>query len=136
MSTSSLPAHGPSGRFTRGLSWTLRIVGAAAFLAAGVAKLAGVPMMIEVFDHIGIGQWFRVVTGLIEVISAIALLLPATVAFSGALLAGMMVVATGVHLFVIGGSPVPAIVLLLVTAAIAWLHRERLAPVLRALRLA
>src|SRR4051794_20414690 len=67
MNTSSLPKQAPSGRFTRGLSWTLRLIAAAAFLAAGAAKLAGVPMMIEVFDHIGIGQWFRIVTGVIEI---------------------------------------------------------------------
>ncbi|MEP6503108.1 MAG: DoxX family protein [Betaproteobacteria bacterium] len=134
MNTSSLPKQAPSGRFTRGLSWTLRIFAAAAFLAAGAAKLAGVPMMIEVFDHIGIGQWFRIVTGLIEIVGAIALLLPTTFAFSGALLAAMMFVATGVHLFVIGGSPVPAIVLMGVTATIAWLNRERFASVLGFLR--
>lgn len=116
----------PSGRWTRGLSWTLRILGAAAFLAAGGAKLAGVPMMVEVFDHIGVGQWFRVVTGLIEVVGAVALLVPATAALSGAFLALMMLVAAGVHLFVIGGSPVPALVLMAVTGGVAWLHRANL----------
>ena len=120
------PSAQPSGRLTRGLSWTLRILGAAAFLAAGAAKLAGVPMMVEVFDHIGIGQWFRVMTGLIEVIGAVALLVPATAALSGAFLALMMLVAAGVHLFVIGGSPVPALVLMVVTGAVAWIHRARL----------
>ncbi|MEB1527525.1 DoxX family protein [Xanthomonas sp. WHRI 7945] len=134
MTTSSFPNHAPSGRLTRGLSWTLRIFAAVAFLAAGGAKLAGVPMMVEVFDHIGLGQWFRIVTGVIEVIGAIALLLPATVAFSGAWLAAMMFVAAGVHLFVIGGSPIPAIVLMLVTATVAWLHRGHFATVLRTVR--
>jgi hypothetical protein len=125
MNTSSLPKQAPSGRLNRGLSWTLRVFAAAAFLAAGAAKLAGVPMMVAVFDHIGIGQWFRIVTGAIEVIGAIALLLPTTFAFSAALLAAMMLVATGVHLFVIGGSPVPAIALMAITATVAWLNRER-----------
>jgi putative oxidoreductase len=117
------PSTQPSGRLRRSLSWTLRILGAAAFLAAGGAKLAGVPMMVEVFDHIGIGQWFRVVTGVIEVIGVVALLVPATAAVSGAFLALMMVVAAGVHLFVIGGSPVPALVLAVVTSAVAWIER-------------
>ncbi len=134
MSTSSVSKHSTPGRFARGLSWTLRLFAALAFFAAGAAKLAGVPMMVEVFDHIGLGQWFRIVTGVIEVVGAIALLLPATFVLSGALLAAMMLVATGVHLFVIGGSPVPAIVLMLVTATIAWLHRGRLATALRSAR--
>jgi uncharacterized membrane protein YphA (DoxX/SURF4 family) len=116
----------PPGRLTRRLSWTLRILGAAAFLAAGVAKVAGVPMMVEVFDHIGIGQWFRLMTGLIEVIGAVALLVPATAAIGGAFLSLMMLVAAGVHLFVIGGSPVPALVLMVITGAVAWIHRARL----------
>lgn len=123
-----------SGRFTRGLSWALRIFAAAAFLAAGAAKLAGVPMMLEVFEHIGLGQWLRIVTGGVEVIAAISLLLQMTVAFGGALLAAMMLVATGVHLFVIGGNPIPAIALMLVTASIAWLHRGRWESALRFVR--
>ena len=82
-------------------------------------------MMIEVFEHIGIGQWFRLFTGAVEIAGAIALLLPRTVAFGGAMLAAIMLVATLVHLFLIGGSPVPAIVLMVMTATIAWLHRGR-----------
>lgn len=130
-SSSSSSLVQPSGRWTRGLSWTLRILGAAAFLAAGGAKLAGMPMMVEVFDQIGVGQWFRVVTGLIEIIGAAALLVPATAAFSGVFLALMMLMGAGAHLFVIGGSPVPALVLMVVTGSVAWIHR---ADILGALR--
>ena len=38
-----------------------------AFVAAGAAKLIGAPMMVETFDAIGMGQWFRYLTGVIEV---------------------------------------------------------------------
>lgn len=112
------------------VSWGLRILAAAAFLAAGGAKIAGVPMMIAVFDHIGIGQWFRVLTGLVEVAGAIALLVPATAGIGGLLLATTMAFAVLTHLFVIGGSPVPAIVLLAITATVAWLHRANVAATL------
>jgi len=87
-----------------------------------------------VFAQIGLGQWLRIVTGGVEVIAAISLLLPMTVAFGAALLAAMMLVATGVHLFVIGGSTMPAIALMLVTATIAWLHRGRWKSALRLVR--
>lgn len=120
--TSTVAAAAPT-RTARIVSWSLRILAAAAFLAAGGAKLAGVPMMVQIFDHIGIGQWFRFVTGLVEVGGGIALLLPATAGLGGLLLAATMSVAVLVHLFVIGGSPVPALVLALITATIAWLHR-------------
>lgn len=121
-------AAAPAGS-AKAVSWMLRLLAAAAFFAAGGAKLAGVPMMVSVFDHIGLGQWFRLVTGVVEVIGAIALLVPATVAFGGLLLGVTMVCAVLTHLFVIGGSPVPAAVLLLITATITWLHRARLAAV-------
>lgn len=120
--TYSAASKVPSSK-VRYLSWTLQILAAAAFLAAGGAKLAGVPMMVAIFDQIGVGQWFRVVTGLVEVIGAVALLVPVTAAFGGLLLAITMSVGVLIHLFVIGGSPLPAAVLLVVTATIAWLNR-------------
>ncbi|QND72893.1 DoxX family protein [Tardiphaga robiniae] len=108
------------------VSWTLRILAAAAFLAAGGAKLAGVPMMVAIFDQIGAGQWFRLLTGAIEVAGGIAILVPVTAAFGAVLLAATMVCAVLTHLVLIGGSPVPAIVLLVMTSTVAWLHRRTL----------
>ncbi|RQR30145.1 DoxX family protein [Burkholderia sp. Bp9142] len=110
-------------RTTRFVSWSLRILAASAFLAAGGAKLAGVPMMVAIFDHIGIGQWFRFVTGVTEIVGGVAILIPVSALFGALLLSTTMAVAVLVHLFVIGGSPAPAIALLLVTATVAWLHR-------------
>jgi uncharacterized membrane protein YphA (DoxX/SURF4 family) len=112
-------------------SWVLRLLSAAAFLAAGGAKLAGVPMMVAIFEQIGAGQWFRILTGLVEVAGAIAILLPATVAFGAVLLAVTMVCAVFTHLAVIGGNPIPAIVLLAITSTVAWLHRRSLSKVLQ-----
>src|SRR3954471_18310153 len=50
--------------------WAVQLALAGMFLLAGGSKLAGAPAMIALFDGIGIGQWFRYVTGLIEVGSA------------------------------------------------------------------
>jgi len=108
-------------------SWGLRLLAAAAFLGAGGAKIAGVPMMVAIFEQIGIGQWLRVLTGLVEVAGAIALLVPAAAGIGGLLLATTMVFAVLTHVFVIGGSPAPAIVLLAITATVAWLHRANVA---------
>jgi putative oxidoreductase len=127
MNAKSTTASSAPDRTVKLISWGLRILAAAAFLAAGGAKLAGVPMMVGIFDHIGIGQWFRVVTGLVEVVGAMAMLVPRSAAFGGLLLAITMASGVLAHLFVIGGSPVPAIVLLLITAMIAWLHRASFA---------
>lgn len=134
MSTTSSVAAVTQSRTVKIFSWVLRLLAAAAFLAAGSAKLAGVPMMVGIFEHIGLGQWFRVVTGGVEVAGGIAILLPATVAVASLLLAATMSVAILVHLFVIGGSAVPALVLLLITATVAWLHRASVTATLGHLR--
>ncbi len=113
----------PTSRAARIVVWTLQLLGAAAFLAAGGAKLAGVPMMVESFDQIGFGQEFRIVTGLVEIAGGLLLITPRLAALGGLLLAVTMVFATATHLFIIGGSPAGAIVLLLVTATLAWMRR-------------
>ena len=91
--------------------WALQILTAAAFLMAGFAKLSGQAMMVETFDKVGIGQWFRYVTGTVEVVSAILLLIPRLTPVGAALLVGTMAGAVVTHLGLIGGSPVPALVL-------------------------
>lgn len=56
--------------------WVLRATMAGLFLFAGVMKLAGQPMMIAEFNQIGLGQWFRLFTGALELICGIGVLLP------------------------------------------------------------
>src|SRR5579872_1729959 len=98
--------------------WALQILTATAFLLAGFAKLSGQPMMVETFEKVGIGQWFRFVTGGIEVASAILLLIPRLTPVGAALLVCTMTGAVLSHLVLIGGSPVPALVLLCFAAII------------------
>lgn len=107
--------------------WGLRILAALVFLAAGGSKLIGAEQMVQVFTDIGVGQWFRYVTGLVEVAGAVLLLAPATVLVGAGLLICTMIGAVIVHLFVIGGSAVPALVLLALCGAIAWMYRRRTA---------
>lgn len=133
MNTRSTVAVAP-GRGITFASWTLRILAAVAFLTAGSAKLAAAPMMVAVFDQIGIGQWFRVVTGVLEVAGALALLIRPTAGLAGLMLSVTMAFGVLTHLLLIGGSPVPALALLLITAAVAWLERQRIAHTLRPLR--
>ena len=104
--------------------WGVQALAALAFLAAGGSKLSGAPAMVEMFAKIGFGQWFRYVTGSLEVIGAVLLLLPRTAAIGGWLLATVMIGAVGTHLFLIGGSPVPAVVLLALAITVGW-NRSR-----------
>jgi putative oxidoreductase len=103
---------------------TIRVLVAAAFILFGTLKLIGVPMMVAVFDHVGFGQWFRYVTGAIEVIGAILLLTPRFVGAAALMLSATMVGAILSHFTVVPGSSVPAMVLLVLCAVIAWSYRN------------
>lgn len=105
--------------------WILQILGAAMFLMAGVSKLTGNEQMVGMFDVIGIGQWFRYLTGGIEVLSAILLLIPRFSGIGALLLIPTMIGAILTHLFIVGGSPVVPIILLIVMAIIAYGRRDR-----------
>lgn len=104
--------------------WLLRGLVALAFLAAGGAKLAAAPAMVAMFAAIGVGQWFRILTGLLEVAGAIGLFIPSVTVYAALLLVTIMVGAIIAHLTVLGGSPVPVIVLLSLSGGIAWLTRD------------
>jgi putative oxidoreductase len=107
------------------LLWTLQILSAAMFLFAGGVKLTGGKEMVQAFTTIGLGQWFLYFTGVLEVVSAIALLIPKTAAYGAAPLAVTMIGAIITHVFILGGNPTPAIVLLVFTATIAWFRGVR-----------
>jgi uncharacterized membrane protein YphA (DoxX/SURF4 family) len=107
-------------------TWALQIGLATLFLFAGGSKLAGASAMVTLFHAIGIGQWFRFVTGLIEVASAIALLIPVLAPFAALLLASTMVGAIATHLFIVGGSPALPGVLLVGLLVVVWARRDQL----------
>lgn len=103
----------------------IRVLVSAAFLAAGLAKLAGVEMMVGTFEAIGVGQWFRYVTGLIEVGSVILLWVPGLQFIGAALLVCTMIGAVLAHLLLLGPSALPAVVLGLLSAYLAWTSRDQ-----------
>jgi putative oxidoreductase len=94
-----------------------------AFGAAGLSKLAGVEMMVATFDAIGWGQWFRYVTGIIEVASAILIWVPGKQWIGAALLVCTMTCAVAFHLLVLGPSLIPALVLGILAAIILIARR-------------
>lgn len=68
------------------ITWVLRILVAGAFGFAGFMKLSGNPMMVEEFGVVGLGDWFRIFTGLVEILGAAAVLYPVTTAWGALLL--------------------------------------------------
>jgi putative oxidoreductase len=115
-----------TGSVTRIALWLTQVALAAIFLMAGGSKLAGVPAMVSLFDAIGLGQWFRYVTGVIEVASGIALLVPSAAIFGAMLLIPTMLGAIVTNVFIVPASPVMPLLLLLGAAAVAWARRDQL----------
>ena len=106
--------------------WVAQIGLASVFLLAGGSKLAGAPDMVALFEAIGVGQWFRYVTGLIEVGSAITLFVPSLALFGAVALAATMLGAIATHVFVLGVSPAVPAVLLLAALVVVWARRGQL----------
>ena len=106
--------------------WILSGLVALAFIGAGSAKLAGGAAMVEAFDKVGLGHWFRYFmyfTGLLEVAAGIGLLIPRYAFYAALLLVIVMVGAVMAHVTVLGGSPAAALVLLVLTGTIAYLRK-------------
>jgi uncharacterized membrane protein YphA (DoxX/SURF4 family) len=118
-----------SNRAAWAVVWVLKGLIALVFLSAAAAKLTGAPMMVAEFNLIGLGQGFRLFTGLIEVCAAVLLLVPGTSPVGAALLfcvsfGALIAQATRLH-----GDVVHTVVFMALTALLVWLGRSRL-PVL------
>lgn len=83
--------------------WLLRGSVAAAFLLIGWEKFPSDPNgeWPRMFAQIGLGQWFRYCTGVVEMLGAALVLLPWTVNIGLAILAGTMAGAALIHIFVL-----------------------------------
>ena len=80
----------------------LRIIAAIILLQTLYFKFTGQPESVELFTKLGVEPWGRIGTGIIELITGILLLIPATV-FIGAFLGiGLMAGAIVSHITVIG----------------------------------
>ena len=104
----------------------IRVILAIAFFAAGSAKLAGVEMMVATYETIGVGQWFRYLTGTIEVGSAVLLFTPGKQVWGAALLVCTMIGAVLAHLLILGPGASPAIILGLLSAVVLFAYKNQL----------
>jgi uncharacterized membrane protein YphA (DoxX/SURF4 family) len=107
--------------------WVLQIALAAMFLMAGGSKLAGSAAMVQLFNAVALGQWFRYFTGALEVISAALLLIPGMAGFGAAILIPVMLGAIATHLLVIHTSPALPVGLLVGSAIVLWGRRAQIA---------
>lgn len=114
-------------RTTNYFAWALQVVLALAIGGSGILKLIGDPAMVEMFDTIGVGQWFRYLVGLLELAGAIGLLIPRlrVLAATGLLL--LLGGATITNIAVLDADPWSALVWAVLAAAIVYLRKDELA---------
>jgi putative oxidoreductase len=120
------PASTTSARTGKGANialWVLQVLLALAFLGAASGKLLGKPEMVGLFETIGIGQWFRYLTGLLEVAGALMIVVPRTRFFGAVLLGAVMVGAVLTHVLILHNAPTAPVVLLVLAGIVAWGRR-------------
>lgn len=108
------------------LTWVLRVLMAGLFLFAAFGKLSGQPMMVQEFDTIGLGQWFRYFTGGIEVVGALALLVPIVSAFAALILLLVDIGAFVAQVAVLHVDWIHTIVIGAILVALIYLQRARI----------
>ena len=108
--------------------WVVQALLAAFFVSAAVPKILGNDLSVASFEQIGVGQWFRVITGLVELAGAIGLVIPRLSSLAAAGLAITMVCATWVNqvpLEMPASAGVITLALAAALAAIAWYRRDQ-----------
>lgn len=118
---------------TNVISWLLRIAAAVILLQTLYFKFTGHPESVELFTKLGVEPWGRIGTGVIELITGILLLIPATAFFGGFLGMGLMAGAILSHLTVIGieskgdGGQLftLAIIVLVLSLLIQFIHKQQ-----------
>lgn len=106
----------------------LRLGVAAFYLAFGFEKFGGSHNgWVPIFDRIGVGQWLRIATGVIEVGGGVLYVFPPTCKPAAAVLCATMLGAVVAHLTVLGdpGASVMPGAALVATALIAMREPER-----------
>lgn len=116
------------------ISWILRIIAAGILLQTLYFKFGGKPEAVYIFSTLGVEPWGRIALGVLELITAILLLLPSTVWLGAVVGVGLMVGALGAHLIILGievqddGGNLFMLALLTLVActAILFIHQDAL----------
>jgi putative oxidoreductase len=115
MSTNAASLEAPGN----GALWVVQVFGAILFFLAGLVKLSADEQMVQTFAAIGISEWLRYVTGLVEFALAILLLIPALSGITALLAVPMMIGVILTQVLISGGSPALPIGLLIIAIIVA-----------------
>ena len=111
--------------------WALRVVIGLVFLVVGTTKLTGTGNTVEYFAAIGWGQWFRYLTGLLDIAGATLVFVPRWTCYGAIVLACSVGSATFISLTTLRGNPTwggsemvsAPLVLTLLAVLLTWLTR-------------
>ncbi|SDK89674.1 DoxX family protein [Nonomuraea jiangxiensis] len=125
MTSASSPARPRGAGTVVGIAlWALQVVVAGFFLMSALGKFTNAEPSASTFEAIGLGDWFRHFVGVLELLGAVALFVPRLAGPAGLALVALMAGATLTELFVLGGGGVLPLILLALSAVIAWGRRE------------
>jgi putative oxidoreductase len=110
-------------------AWVLRVVVGLMFLLIAATKLIGTADTVEYFEAIGWGQWFRYLTGSLDLVGAVLLFVPRYTFYGAVLLISSVGTATVLSMTVLRGDPqwgslamvLQPLILTSLTVALAWL---------------
>ena len=120
------------------LSWACQLVVAVILGQTLFFKFTAAPESVWIFSTLGVEPWGRIATGVIELISALLVLVPRTAWLGAGLAAGTMAGAILSHLLFLGTEVMGdggllfglAFAVLVAAGGVLWLHRAEV-PVLR-----
>ena len=112
-------------------AWVLRVVVGLTFLLIAATKLIGTADTVEYFEAIGWGQWFRYLTGSLDLVGAVLLFVPRCTFYGAIMLISSVGTATVLSMTVLRGDPqwgdlamvLQPLILTSLTVALAWLTR-------------
>ncbi|MDH4063082.1 MAG: DoxX family protein [Acidobacteriota bacterium] len=119
---------------TLAIGLLLRLTSAAILLQTLFFKFTGAEESVYIFRALGAEPWGRIGSGVIELVTAVLLLVPGTAPLGGILAMGVMSGAILSHLAVLGIAVrgdggllfTLAVIVWLASAAIVWIYRSRL----------
>jgi putative oxidoreductase len=90
------------------------------FVIAGLVKLSGIALMVELFAILGFGQWLRYAIALVEIAGGVLLIAGHMEYLAALALAVIMVGATAASVIVFNRSPIPPALTLIALVVLAW----------------
>ena len=123
-----------SKKFSNTATWALRIIAALILLQTLFFKFTAAQESVYIFSAIGMEPWGRIGTGVLELLSSVLILIPATTLYGSLLAIGLMAGAIFFHLTKLGIAVqndggqlfIYAVIVLVCSVALVVITRQRL----------